>query len=265
MEIAKLVLEYVKTLAWPLVVVGLVWVLRSQIKEALGRLTRVETLAGSAEFAAEARNVLDEAEGLVRSSASGEVRNPPVAVPAPDSEPEPDFEPEPGPEPRRVGLHEPRDELTVSRDEVTRRLLELLNDGNQRSDAVQALLRLARPDEREFLTARCVSHGDAFTDVMAMAPASPVSAVITAWTRLESLCKDLLREHRLDAPSSRMGLSLDLGLGLLGLSEEAVGVFLQLKGLRDQAVQRPETVTISAAQDFVRSCRAVAHEVQRLG
>lgn len=61
-EVAELVLKYVQALVWPVVTLGLVWGLRSQLRAALTRMTRVETPAGAIEFAAEAREVLDQAQ-----------------------------------------------------------------------------------------------------------------------------------------------------------------------------------------------------------
>lgn len=64
MAIAELVLKYLDTLVWPVVTVVLVWMLRAQIRQAFGRLTRLETPAGTLEFEAEARAVRDEADDL---------------------------------------------------------------------------------------------------------------------------------------------------------------------------------------------------------
>ncbi|MEU6434478.1 hypothetical protein ABZ874_09135 [Streptomyces albidoflavus] len=64
MAIAELVLKYLDTLVWPVVTVVLVWMLRAQIRQAFGRLTRLETPAGTLEFEAEARAARDEADDL---------------------------------------------------------------------------------------------------------------------------------------------------------------------------------------------------------
>ncbi|UYM24321.1 hypothetical protein NQP46_15460 [Streptomyces albus] len=70
MAIAELVLKYLDTLVWPVVTLVLVWMLRAQVRQAFGRLTRWETPAGTLEFEAEARAVRDEADDL-RASAEG--------------------------------------------------------------------------------------------------------------------------------------------------------------------------------------------------
>ncbi len=81
MAIAELVLKYLDTLVWPVVTVVLVWMLRAQIRQAFGRLTRLETPAGTLEFEAEARAVRDEADDL---------RAPVVEGPADEGVPLPD-------------------------------------------------------------------------------------------------------------------------------------------------------------------------------
>lgn len=61
-EVAELVLKYAQALIWPLVTVVLAWTLRNHIP--LGRMTRLETPAGSIEFATDAREIRSEAEEL---------------------------------------------------------------------------------------------------------------------------------------------------------------------------------------------------------
>lgn len=63
-EIAELVLKFVQALVWPAATVTLVLGLRAPISKAIGRLSRLETMAGTAEFAEEARDVRDEAEEI---------------------------------------------------------------------------------------------------------------------------------------------------------------------------------------------------------
>ncbi|MER0481598.1 hypothetical protein ABR737_25225 [Streptomyces sp. Edi2] len=70
MEVAKLVLKYIEALVWPLVTVVLVWALRGHIQGALARMTRLETPAGAVEFATNAREMRQEAEGLAQGEAT---------------------------------------------------------------------------------------------------------------------------------------------------------------------------------------------------
>ncbi|TBO59883.1 hypothetical protein EYS09_09700 [Streptomyces kasugaensis] len=66
MEVAELVLKYIQALAWPAVTVGVAWALRSHIQQAFARMTRLETPAGSIEFATDAREMRREAEELAQ-------------------------------------------------------------------------------------------------------------------------------------------------------------------------------------------------------
>ncbi|MFE9340855.1 hypothetical protein ACFYMQ_29560, partial [Streptomyces sp. NPDC007063] len=68
MEIAELVLKYVKALAWPLTVGALAWCLRSYLRDAFARMTRLETPAGSIEFEVETRLLRERAEELSEGS-----------------------------------------------------------------------------------------------------------------------------------------------------------------------------------------------------
>lgn len=61
MQMAKLVVEYLNAIPslWPVFVGVLVWAFREPIKAALGRLTRVDALGVSAEFAAKVEDALE--------------------------------------------------------------------------------------------------------------------------------------------------------------------------------------------------------------
>ncbi|WP_411088419.1 hypothetical protein [Streptomyces sp. 061-3] len=69
-DVAELVLKYIEALVWPLVTVVLVLALRGHIQQAFTRMTRLETPAGSIEFATDAREVRQEAEGLAQPEAT---------------------------------------------------------------------------------------------------------------------------------------------------------------------------------------------------
>lgn len=99
-EVAELVLKYVRVLVWPVVTLVLVWSLRAQLRAALTRMTRVETPAGAIEFAAEAREVLDQAQGAADAAPPALPVPPLPGPPLPSAEwpaPYPREEPEPVP------------------------------------------------------------------------------------------------------------------------------------------------------------------------
>ncbi len=107
----ELVLKYVQALAWPVVVLLLVWLWRKQLGNAMARLSRVETPAGSVEFAHAVMEVRGEAEALEAEALAIEAADdrpvvrqgepddpaPQEAAPSP-SEPLADLQPDPGPD-----------------------------------------------------------------------------------------------------------------------------------------------------------------------
>ncbi|MFF2009157.1 hypothetical protein ACFVWY_08800 [Streptomyces sp. NPDC058195] len=274
MEIAKLVLEYVKVLAWPLTALGLVWALRTQIKDAFGRLTRVETPAGTAEFAQDVRDVRDEAEELAHASTIDEPKTSSAAVPAPASPPDAESGSGPGPEAEAEAegtsrvLPADQNSGQPEHPHSPNALTQWLAEETRRNGpgALQLMLDYLTQARVNSTAAYRVSHDDPFHEAMVAAPASPVGAVITAWTTLEFLCLDLLRERgqqepeRVHTPADRLMQELRR----LGLGEGVLDVFRQLRELRNQAVHKPKAVTTYAAQDFVRSCRNVAAAVRQL-
>lgn len=282
MKIAELVLKYVEALVWPLVTVALVWGLRAHVKDAFRRLTRLETPAGSMEFAEEARELLDEAERLTlpRPHRPSEDRTPaypvpdpmPVPLPAPvpgsdEPSPPPPFmtpggpagpaQPQPDPEPsmRRWVYADENDHAPEPPPNPWA--------GEDGEENRSFRMRSRRPRRLQ----GGVLPRELFAEAMTMASASPVGAVITAWTTLEGLCVDILRQRRIPVARSGSGAhngrQLTNGLSALGISEGSEDVFFQLRLLRNTAVHQPDSVTPEAARDFVHSCRSVASELQQ--
>lgn len=83
MEIAELVLKYIQALSWPIVVLVLIWCLRRHLAGAIARLSRVDTPAGSLEFANAAMAAREISEELESSALSDSVER--AASPAADS------------------------------------------------------------------------------------------------------------------------------------------------------------------------------------
>ncbi|RCV48458.1 hypothetical protein [Marinitenerispora sediminis] len=71
MEIAELVLEYIRVLVWPVVVVVLAFLLRDRLRELLTRMTSAEALGARAEFAVSAALADQAIDGLARSGDDG--------------------------------------------------------------------------------------------------------------------------------------------------------------------------------------------------
>ncbi|MFF9569868.1 hypothetical protein [Streptomyces sp. NPDC014685] len=250
MEIAKLVLEYVKALAWPVFAGALLWVLKAQLRHAIGRLTRVDTLAGSAEFAAAAADVLDDAEELALSTAGSPDVVAVVPRPASSSDTEGSrVEPEAGSE----FDQEPRPDDQVSGDRRLRRRV---------SESSPYLLASA-----DFESS---AAGERFEKAMQTAAVAPRAAVIRAWAALEKYFQEVMWARGIetegqDAPLVGPTERRLVIMGALGLSHEAMDIYVRLRQLRNRAVHNRAEVTVAAAEDFVRSCRTVALELQRFG
>ncbi|MEW2704365.1 hypothetical protein AB0948_05010 [Streptomyces koyangensis] len=256
MAIAELVLKYLDALVWPVVTVVLVWMVRAQIRQAFGRLTRLETPAGTLEFEAEARAVRDEADDL-RAPGEEPGRVLPGAVrtgpgdwwpedldeeppPAEDEEPPPAEDAFP-PDPEEGPYEFPRGGVWGASSGG--------GDDPYRSGPLPPARR------------------DPFQDALELAADSPVRAVAAAWERLVECAVEVLdaRGHPLGPqPYAHSTEQIRGWLAGLGLPVEAQGVHRRLQALWNQAFQHPEAVTPAAAGDYVRSCRALAAELREL-
>ncbi|WP_329219228.1 hypothetical protein [Streptomyces microflavus] len=220
MEIAELVLKYVEVLVWPVATVALVWGLRFPIKRAIARLSRLETPAGTLEFAEEARDVREDAEEIPMA-ASTESDESAVAL-----DPQPEGRPD-----------------------------------SRESDLREYFARQIRAQLRG-------QQLDVFAKALDGASASPVGAVMTAWTTLEALCLGVMRELGIPTTSERTSdgkvrvFTMFGALRKLNVSEETTAIYQRLWTLQRVALRDPESVTVSAARDFVRSCRTVADAIQ---
>ncbi|MFI2782591.1 hypothetical protein [Streptomyces sp. ALB3] len=253
MEIAKLVLEFVKALAWPVFAAALLWVVRAQLRDVVGRLTRVETPAGSAEFAAAAADVLDDAEELALSTAGGPdpvavVPRPALPTEAEGSRVEPEADAEAEQEPST-------DDQVWEEQRLRQRVWEVL----------ESMPYLLDPPDFESSVS-----GKRFRKAMHTAAVAPRAAVIRAWEALETSFQEVMWARGIetegqDAPFVGPTRRRLLAIEALGLSRDALDVYARLRKLRNRAVHTGEEVTVAAAEDFVRSCRTIAIELQRAG
>ncbi|WP_405508812.1 hypothetical protein OG323_22625 [Streptomyces cyaneofuscatus] len=249
MEIAKLVLDFVKVLAWPAFAATLLWILRGKIKDIADRLTRVETPAGSAEFAAAAAHVLDEAQEVALAGGSGIAVGGDIRLsvePSPVANQEEAADSERG---QDDGDAAPESSTGV-----------LLPDDVVISKYLSAL----SADKRAAFLAGAVLAGGPFDEAMATVNASPRGAVVEAWLVLESRCRAVLNDHGLIVKERYPNpMSTERGLKELGLPDDTLKIFRQLRELRNRAVHSGEAIGRPAAEDFVRSCRTVARELER--
>lgn len=241
-KVAELVLEYLKAVAWPVTTIGLVWFLRAHLREAFGRLTRLETPLGAVDFEVEARHLRERADELVSSE------------PGPEPGPEPDpwaggWGPEPEPEPWDVGARgggwggggvpEPEPESEPEPEpgpEPEPRGGSLL-----RADAWARDVWASKLDEAD-----------------ALASTSPVAAIIIAWEAVKGLVEEVLPESW-TGPSHARRRNLVNEMVRAGMSPVSVTMLRELHRLRDRAVHG-EPVSMQGARDFVSAARSLTHE-----
>lgn len=107
----------------------------------------------------------------------------------------------------------------------------------------------------EFQNAR-----EEFQNARDMVDASPVGAVVTAWSALGVLALDACRASAVPLPASPRPADIGEALRWLGLPPGVMSVFGRLRELRNRAMH-VENVTPAAARDFVDSCLTVAREL----
>jgi hypothetical protein len=72
-EIAKLVLEYVKAVIWPAMFGLVIFRYRTEVRSLLSRMRSLSTVAGSAEFTEEVQEAREAAEGISEQSRGREI------------------------------------------------------------------------------------------------------------------------------------------------------------------------------------------------
>ncbi|AEM82683.1 hypothetical protein Strvi_2986 [Streptomyces violaceusniger Tu 4113] len=278
--------------------------LRVQLRAAFTRMTRVETPAGAIEFAAEARDVLNQAEDVATadqplrspfpepeeqtprreptSSDAGYEYQAPINEPAGNEhqvpinepfdlpKPPPWFRQNAGQSPPPTATEAPPPPPPTPAPEPP--LAEPPSSVRLDTDYAPPVFPPLLPDPRQApaLEAPSAAGGQAptwlaeFRDARDMVDASAVGAVVTAWNVLSTLCLDALRARAILLPANPSPLDLGKALRLLGLPPSATTVFDRLRKLRNQAVHSANTVTPGAARDFVDSCLTVARELDPL-
>ncbi|MEU1806320.1 hypothetical protein [Streptomyces sp. NPDC019937] len=224
MEIAELVLKYIEALVWPLVTVGLVWGLRSHIREAFSRMIRLETPAGAIEFEAQVRDVLTRAE----EAAIADAPMGPYGQGVPTPRPQP-WTPYPAPAGERV-----EEGLGPSAREEPPAPAPAQSPPQPQPQAPPSGAPQGPPPPPRAAAFEAPPHWhEQLQEARTIADASPVGAIITAWNALLTTLPN-------------------------DLPPDIVVVVNRLRTLRNRAVHQAETVTPGAARDFIESCLHVA-------
>ncbi|GAA2095173.1 hypothetical protein GCM10009801_63750 [Streptomyces albiaxialis] len=284
MEVAELVLKYVEALAWPVTVGILAWCLRAHLREAFGRMTRIETPAGALEFEASARSLRDETERLLARERDDEPRPADVPAlprqtslagmlretdyravvveerdrlsrPARPSESGPGGTPDatPGEAPDRTPDRTP-DETPLAALEpdvdrpVNRRIA--LDAGQRHAGGVPARTNTGWSWETKLAEASRLAEG------------VPAPAVAAAWHAVERLARDAARLLRL--PADGLGPPELIASLRTHLPFPVASVLNELHGLREEAVAHGGSVSPSAAHDYIAACAYVGRHLDHL-
>ena len=220
-EIAELVLKYVEALVWPAVTVGLVWGLRSHIREAFARMTRLETPAGAIEFETQAREVLSQAEEAAIATPPGSLAQ---GIPQPRPQP---WSPHPAPAGARAPAPERVEEGGPSaRDEAP-------PSPAPQGPPVPPGGPWAPPPYAQPAAVEAPHWREQLGEARTMVDASPVGAVVTAWNALLGVVHD-------------------------GLPPDTAALVERLRTLRNRAVHQADIVTPTSARSFIQGCQSVA-------
>ncbi|KIF75872.1 hypothetical protein QR77_22230 [Streptomyces sp. 150FB] len=266
MVIAELVLKYIQALAWPLVTLGLAWVLRGQIRGAFARMTRLETPAGAIDFAAEVREVLVQADAAAGVAGSGGPPfsvgsgNPYASVGEPsyggygstggDGRPQPPYEEAPGggsPQPQ------PAQPETQPRGGGAPPVPPPYGRPGPLAPAPD---EYPIPAPYPYPSPRPVFGG--LREARELVSLSPARAVISAWNTLNDFCVEVILRRSGGRPVSPRGTEIADALKAAGLSRESVAVLGRLTRLRNRAAHDADTVTARAALDFLDTCQKMA-------
>jgi hypothetical protein len=243
--VAELVLKYIQALAWPLVTLGLAWVLRGQIRGAFARMTRLETPAGAIDFATEVRDVLVQADAAVGVAGSG---GPPLPVGWGDPNAPVGGSP--------YGEYGSADGGSAPQQPPVPPVPPETQPRGGSAPPVPPPYGYPGPAPYPYPSPRPVFGG--LREARELVSLSPARAVISAWSTLGDFCVDVVLERSGSRRVPRRSTEIVDVLKAAGLSQEGVTVFNRLARLRNRAEHDADTVTARAALDFLDSCQKMA-------
>ena len=249
MDTAELVLEYIKVLAWPVVVGGALLAFRSQIAAKLKDLSRVSTPIGDADF--EAKKLEEKADAAI---ARQDAQTPP---------PEPGPEPGPGP---KTGPDGGTGEGTGgggSKQTEPPREPEVESSPDRgRDDAAQLTMDRAR-----FIAlteaAQVLANPPDFEVALDVASTSPNAAVMFAYTELEKVARAAWTVDRMEPAAARLNLPIMVRDLSDGLDPEFPAIARNLAELRNRVVHGGAEMSANGALDFIATCDRLAEVLSR--
>jgi hypothetical protein len=264
MDVARLVLEYVKALAWPVVVVIAVTAFRRQIAAKIGDLKEASSLGSKVSFFDRKARALDEEAAT--AAQRQEVKNEEAAIdeadadtgrpdategaPSPESPTEPPTEPTPDAEPKTPTGEATADAATL---QAQRRKLEAIERRLERERTFRALSEAA---------ADVFSPPD-FDQARETVATSPPAAVMLAYSYLEKVTRAAYVVQQMAPPTNRLASNVPRMIEELtktGLASEFVPLVSGLAELRHRLAHgvAGTTVTEAGAFDYVQACERIS-------
>ena len=229
MEWAELVLKYVDALAWPVVIAGVIWAFRKQIKAKIGDLKDASTPVASASFfdrgAREVEELADRAADRQEAKAAEEPQGEWLA----EKEPE-DSSPQ-----AETGLPQTSQQPTQADELSTAAQAWLKREMRFRALSGSWLTLTTPPD---------------FSTAKEVAPTSPEAAVLLAYADLEKVVNAAWTVDQMEGGSPTTVASAIQRLTHGGLSDFAQ-VGREIVQLQNSVAHGGATVTTAGALDFI--------------
>lgn len=240
-DVAELVLEYIKVLAWPIVVSGLLIAFRNQIGGKIASLSRVRTPIGDADFDRDARDVEELAD---RAAAHQDLHGQ-----SSDGVPE-------------GGTTE--DALIAGVDASERG--EASDDSSKSADGGDSPAAEGPTALRErqmaalLLAINAIGSPPDFDIARNVAVQSPSASIMLAYSELEKVARAAMTISEVERPQARRNLtSIVNSLTQSGLSVEFVQVARELAHLRNRVAHGSgDQVSTAGALDFIAACERLA-------
>jgi len=242
MDVAELVLDYIRALAWPIVTAGLLIAFRKQIGGKIESLSRVTTPIGNADFDRDAKEV----EKLADRAAARQ-----------DQE----VQPTDGAEEATVG-QAPGEEVVASKEtDAADSVGEPITAGGHRSRGEEVPTPLRDRQLAALLLAiNAIGTPPDFDIARNIAVQSPSASIMLAYSDVEKVARAAMTISEIDRPSSRRSLSsLVESLAHSGLAADFVQVARELADLRNRVAHGSEDeVSRAGAFDFIAACERLA-------
>lgn len=246
MDVAELVLEYIRVLAWPIVVAGVLVAFRAQIGGKIASLSRVSTPIGDADFDRDAKDV----EELADRAAARQ-----------DRQVQPDTESiEDNTEAEHVSS--PDEPATSIDDGPEARTSGTATAGGRHSgDDANSIALRDRQMAALLLAINAIGSPPDFGIARSVSMQSPSAAIMLAYAELEKVGRAAMTITDMEQPAALRNLtSIVKSLTRTGLEVEFVQVARELTELRNRVTHggSGDEISRTGALDFVAACERLA-------